>query len=56
MIQLGSGFNLFLKKAEGPLVEVRVLKVEDLEGVFLVVLVASKLDLGAKAAAKSLLK
>ena len=56
VIQLGSRFNLFLEKAEGPLVKVRVFKVEDLEGIFLILLVASKLDLGAEAAAKSLLK
>ena len=56
VIKLVSCFNFFLKKAEGPLVEVRVFKVENLEGIFLIVLVACKLDLGAEAAAKSLLK
>ena len=56
VIELVGRFNLFLKKAERPLVEVRVFKVEDLECIFLIVLVASKLDLGAEAAAKSLLK
>ena len=56
VIELVGRFNLFLKKAERPLVEVRVFKVEDLEGIFLILLVASKLDLGAEAAAKSLLK